>query len=84
MLISKIVGLPEPVRGDLPHIESENGSGSDAELREPLATLVEPDAVLLMGNAMSAIARNAGLTNEDFRFLEECRETKPAEPLTFE
>lgn len=61
-----------------------HGRSTEAEIRTILeATVLAPDR-LRLGTALHALAREAGVTDEDVAALEAVRERRPAEPLTFE
>lgn len=61
---------------------------TEAEMRAILEAAVRPEGRLLLGTAMSAASREMGLTNADFEALdaalEEVRDSRPAEPMTFD
>lgn len=53
-------------------------------MREILAAAVKPESRVRMGDALAAIGRKIGLTDEDFADLESVRDRTPAEPPRFE
>jgi len=53
-------------------------------VREILAAAVKPENRVRVGDALAAIGRRVGLTDEDFAILEKVRDRTPAEPLRFE
>ena len=57
---------------------------SEAEVREILAIAVKPESRVRLGEALSALGRKVGLTNEDFEVFQQARDTMPAEPMRFE
>jgi antitoxin FitA len=61
-----------------------HGRSTEAEVREILAVAVRPESRLRLGDALSALGRKIGLTNEDFEELDKARDKAPAEPLRFE
>lgn len=63
---------------------AQNGRSTEAEVREILASAVKPETRVRMGDALAALGREGGLTNEDFKILDEVRDKTPAEPLRFE
>lgn len=63
---------------------AHHGRSTEAEMREILETAVRPANRIRLGSALSALSRKAGLTNADFEALEQARDRKPAEPMSFE
>ena len=53
-------------------------------VRAILAAAVKPADRLRMGDELSALGRELGLSNEDVDALRASRNTRPAEPLGFE
>ncbi len=60
------------------------GRSTEAEMRDILEAAVRPDDRVRIGSTLSALSRNAGLTNADFEALEKDRNAAPAQPLSFE
>ena len=46
--------------------------------------MVKPQKRVRMGEALAAIGRKIGLTNEDFAVFENVRDKTPAKPLSFD
>lgn len=63
---------------------AHHGQSTEAEMRAILEAAVRPSNRVRLGSAMSALSRNAGLTNADFEDIRKARDTKPAAPMTFE
>ncbi len=63
---------------------AHHGRSAEAEMRDILETAVRPASRVRIGSALSALSRNAGLTSADFEALEQARDRKPAEPMSFE
>lgn len=63
---------------------AHNGRSTEAEIRDILDAAVRPAERLRIGSALSALSREAGLTNADFDALETSRDRTPAKPLDFE
>ncbi|MCA4920035.1 MAG: plasmid stabilization protein [Roseomonas sp.] len=61
---------------------------TEAEMRAILEAAVRPEGRLRLGTALSAASREMGLTNADIealeQTLEQVRDRRPAEPMTFE
>ena len=53
-------------------------------MREILAAVVKPEKRVRVGEALAAIGRKIGLTNEDLVVFENVRDKTPAEPLSFD
>ena len=49
-------------------------------MREILAAAVKPEKRVRMGEALAAIGREIGLSNEDFAVFDSVRDQTPAEP----
>lgn len=76
--------LPDSVHRALRVLAAQHGRSTEAEVREILAAAVQPKSRLLMGDALAALARQAGLSNKDVEVLEQTKNKTPAEPLRFE
>jgi plasmid stability protein len=63
---------------------AHNGRSTEAEIRDILEAAVRPAERLRIGSALTALSREAGLTNADVEALENSRDRTPAEPMTFE
>ncbi|KAA9356152.1 plasmid stabilization protein [Ochrobactrum sp. Sa2BUA5] len=62
---------------------AHHGRSAEAEMRDILEAAVRPANRIRIGSAMSALSRDVGLTNADFEALEQTRDRKPAEPMSF-
>lgn len=80
-----IRNLPEEVHRALKVRAAHHGRSAEAEMREILETAVRPPNRVRLGSALSALSRQAGLTNADFDALAQARERErePAEPMRF-
>lgn len=76
--------VPAEVHRALRVRAAEHGRSTEAEVREILAAAVKPENRVRMGEALAAISRNIGLTNEDFAVFENVRDKTPARPLSFD
>ena len=63
---------------------THHGRSAEAEMRDILESAVRPAQRLRIGSALSALSREAGLTNADFEALEQARDRTPATPMSFE
>lgn len=83
-----IRNIPDEVHDALRAQAKAHGRSAEAEVRVILQHAVKPETRLRMGEALAAIGREAGVTDEDWaeldQALEAARDTKPAEPMSFE
>jgi antitoxin FitA len=63
---------------------ANHGRSTEAEMRDILEAAVRPANRLRLGSALSALSRDAGLTNADFEGLVPEHDRKPAAPMSFE
>jgi plasmid stability protein len=67
---------------------AKHNRSTEAEMRAILEAAVRPEDRLRLGTALSAASREMGLTNADIEALEQTieqvRDRRPAEPMTFE
>jgi plasmid stability protein len=76
--------LPDEVHRALRVRAAQHGRSTEAEVREILAFAVKPEMRVRLGDALAALGREIGLTNEDFEVFNEVRDTLPAQPLRLE
>ncbi|WP_426168187.1 FitA-like ribbon-helix-helix domain-containing protein [Pseudoduganella sp. R-34] len=84
MAMLTIRNLPDEVHRALRVRAAGNGRSTEAEVREILASAVKPETRIRMGEALSALGREIGITDKDIETIAQARDSKPAEPLTFE
>lgn len=84
MAILTVRNVPDDVHRALRVRAAQNGRSTEAEVREILATVVKPEKRVRVGEALAAIGRKIGLTNEDFVVFESVRDKTPAQPLSFD
>ena len=84
MAMLTVRNLPDDVHRALRVRAAQHGRSTEAEVREILASAVKPETRLRLGDALAALSRKMGLTNEDFEVFEQVRDRKPAESPTFE
>ena len=84
MAMLTVRNLPDDVHRALRVQAALHGRSTEAEVREILAIAVKPESRIRLGEALSALGRKVGLTNEDFEVLQQTRDKTPAEPLRFE
>ncbi len=84
MAMLTVRNLPDDVHRALRMQAAQHGQSTEAEVREILATAVKPETRVRLGEALAALSRKIGLTNEDFEAFDQVRDRTPAEPLRFE
>ena len=84
MAMLTIRNLPDEVHRALRVRAAQHGRSTEAEVREILASAVQPESRLRMGDALAALGRELGLADEDFDVFNEIRNKTPAEPPRFE
>jgi len=84
MAILTVRNISDEVHRALRMRAAQHGRSTEAEVREIRAAAVKPEQRILLGSSLSALSRDAGLTNEDFQVFEEVRDRAPAEPWKFE
>ena len=84
MAMLTVRNLPDDVHRALRVRAAQHGHSTEAEVREILATAVKPETRVRLGEALAALGRKIGLTNEDVEVFDQVRDKTPAEPLRFE
>jgi len=84
MAILTVRNLPDEVHRALRVRAARHGRSTEAEVRAILANTVMPEKRVRMGDALAALGRRIGLTDEDVAALEQTRDRTPAEPMRFE
>jgi plasmid stability protein len=82
MAMLTVRNLPDEVHRALRMLAASHGRSTEAEVRNILELAVKPEKRLRMGDALAAIGRRAGLTDQDAAIFE--RDKTPAEPMRFE
>ena len=84
MAILTVQNLPDDVHRALRVRAAQHGHSTEAEVREILAIAVKPETRVRLGEALAALGRKIGPTNEDFEVFNQARDRTPAEPPRFE
>ena len=84
MAILTVRNVPDDVHRALRVRAAKHGRSTEAEVREILATVVKPEKRVRVGDALAAIGRKVGLSNEDFAVFASVRDKTPAKPLSFD
>jgi plasmid stability protein len=86
MAILTVRNVPDEVHRALRLRAAEHGRSTEGEVREILALAVKPAQRMRMGEAMAAVAREAGVTDADVAalraVLDDAARRKPAEPVS--
>lgn len=84
MAMLTVRNLPDDIHRALRVRAAQHGRSTEAEVREILAIAVKPENRVRLGEALAALSRKIGLTNEDFEVFNQVKDKKPAEPMRFE
>lgn len=84
MAILTVRNVPDDVHRALRVRAAQHGRSTEAEVREILSAAVKPEKRVRMGDALAAVGRKIGLTNDDFAVFETVRDKTPAKPLSFD
>ncbi|MBF6617901.1 MAG: plasmid stabilization protein [Pigmentiphaga sp.] len=84
MAILTVRNVPDDVHRALRVRAAEHGRSTEAEVREILAAVVKPEKRVRVGDALAAIGRKVGLTDEEFAVFESVRDKTPAKPVSFD
>ena len=78
MAMLTVRNLPDDVHRALRAQAALHGHSTEAEVREILAVAVKPEARVRLGDALAALGRKIGLTDEDFDVFTQVRDKTPA------
>ena len=84
MAILTVRNVPDEVHRALRVRAAQHGRSTEAEVREILAAAVKPEKRARVGDALAAIGRKVGLTDDDFAVFETVRDRTPANPPSFD
>ncbi len=79
-----IRNVPDDVHRALRVRAAQHGRSAEAEIREILERAVKPPKRVRLGDALAALGRKVGLTDEDIAVIDKVRGKSPAEPMKFE
>jgi len=79
-----IRNVPDDVHRALRVRAARHGRSAEAEIREILEQAVKPPKRVRLGDALAALGRKVGLTDEDVAVIDQMRNKSPAEPMKFE
>jgi antitoxin FitA len=84
MAMLTVRNLPDEVHRALRVRAAQNGRSTEAEVREILAAAVKPETRIRMGDALAALGRQIGLTDQELDAITDGRDKTPAKPMRFE
>jgi plasmid stability protein len=76
--------LPDAVHRALRVRAAHHGRSTEAEIRDILETTAQPPERLRMGAALAELGQRIGLTDAQWRAIEEMRDRTPVEPMSYE
>jgi antitoxin FitA len=79
-----IRNVPDDVHRALRVRAAQHGRSAEAEIREILEQAVKPPKRVRLGDALAALGRKVGLTDQDIAVIDQMRNKSPAEPMKFE
>jgi antitoxin FitA len=79
-----IRNVPDDVHRALRVLAARHGRSAEAEIRQILERAVKPPKRVRLGDALAALGRKVGLTDEDIALIEKTRDKSPAVPMKFE
>jgi antitoxin FitA len=72
--------VPDEVHRALRVLAAQHGRSAKAEIRDMLEQAVKPAKRIRLGDALAALGRKLGLTDEDVAIIDQTRDKSPAEP----
>lgn len=84
MGVLTVRNLPDDVHRALRLRAAQHGRSTEAEVRAILAVTVKPEERIRLGESLTALGRQIGLTDEDLEGFQQIRDKTPAEPLRLE
>jgi antitoxin FitA len=76
--------VPDEVLRALRMRAAQHGSSAEAEVRDIMKRAVKLARRVHLGDALAALGRKVGLTDEDIAIIDQTRDRSPAKPMTFE
>ena len=68
-----------------PHVlAAQHGRSAEAEIRDFLERAVKPAKRVRLGDALAALGRKVGVTDEDIAAIDQMRDKSLAKPMKFE
>ena len=79
-----IRNIPDEVHRGLRALAEKNGRSAEAEMREILARVAQPEGRVKLGSMLVSIGEEAALSNQEYQALIGVRDTDHAKPMSFE
>ena len=79
-----VMNVPDEVHRALRVRAPQNGRSAEAEIRDILERAVKPAKRVRLGDALGALGRKVGVTDEDIAVIDQMRDKSPAKPMKFE
>jgi antitoxin FitA len=76
--------VPDEVHRALRVLAAQHGRSAEAEIRDILERAVKPGKRVRLGDALAALGRKVGITDEDIAVIDQLRDRSPAKPMKFE
>jgi plasmid stability protein len=76
--------VPDEVHRALRVLAARHGRSAEAEIRDILERAVKPAKRVRLGDALAALGRKVGVTDEDLAVIDRIRDRSPAKPMKFE
>jgi plasmid stability protein len=76
--------VPNDVHRALHVLAAQHGRSAEAEIRDILEQAVKPAKRVRLGDALAALGRKVGVTDEDIAAIDQMRDKSPAKPMKFE
>ena len=75
--------VPDEVHRALRVLAAHHGRSAEAEIRNILEQAVKPAKRVRLGDALAALGRKVGLTDNDIAIIDQARNKSPAKPMRF-
>ena len=75
--------VPDEVHRALRVLAAQHGRSAEAEIRNILERAVKPAKLVGLGDALAALGRKVGITDEDIAVIGQMRDKSPAKPMKF-
>lgn len=76
--------VPDEVHRALRVLAAQHGHSAEAEIRDILERAVKPAKRVRVGDALAALGRKVGLTDEDIAGIDLMQDKSPASPVKLE
>jgi antitoxin FitA len=76
--------VPNDVHRALHVLAAQHGRSAEAEIRDILEQAVKPAKRVRLGDALAALGRKVGVTDEDIAAIDQMRDKSLAKPMKFE